>query len=542
MEGRDGGGKAVNHTPTDEQAAIIQAATTTNRNILVNALAGAAKTSTLEMICQALPSDLPILSVAFNKRIATEMAERLPGNVRCATLNSIGHKIWAATIGKRLVLDTKKSYNLLGEALRTYGQFDRGDFDYADMLNLIRAAKSSGYLPKGVPSGFLGLIDKETFYASLEEDPTDLQDRLLETVLCDSIKQSYSGRIDFDDQILMSALFGGTFPAFPLVLVDEAQDLSRLNHKMLDRLVRRRIIAVGDPWQSIYAFRGADTGSMPRLRSTFDMEEFTLSVSFRCPVRVVERAHSRVAHFKWRENAPFGEVREVKSWSTTTIADHSAIICRNNAPLFTLALALMRAGRGCQVVGADIGPALIKVLKKLGDEQMPRKEVLREIDAWEKAKLVKSRAPASVSDRAECLRVFAGHGTTLSEAIVYAEHLFSSRGPIQLLSGHKAKGLEWSTVYHLDPWRIPSKWAQGPEAIEQELNIKYVIETRTKDKLFLINMNQMEREDDQSQDRGVEESDSDRPELPRDVISEGEEWREQDAGGDSAAPSRSVGA
>ena len=65
--------------PTPEQQAIIDAACGTSDNILVNALAGAAKTTTLEMICKALPVQ-PILSLAFNKRIAQEMEKRLPGH------------------------------------------------------------------------------------------------------------------------------------------------------------------------------------------------------------------------------------------------------------------------------------------------------------------------------------------------------------------------------------------------------------------------------------------------------------------------------
>ena len=66
--------------PTPEQAAIIEAARTTSDNILVNALAGSAKTTTLEMVCNAI-TGIPILSLAFNKRIADEMKKRLPGHV-----------------------------------------------------------------------------------------------------------------------------------------------------------------------------------------------------------------------------------------------------------------------------------------------------------------------------------------------------------------------------------------------------------------------------------------------------------------------------
>ena len=77
-------------------------------------------------------------------------------------------------------------------------------------------------------------------------------------------------------------------------------------------------------------------------------------------------------------------------------------------------------------------------------------------------------------------RVFAGFGPTLGAAIAYCETLFKAQGPIQLLSGHKAKGLEWDTVYHLDPHRIPSPWSKEGEALEQEKNVRYVIETQSK--------------------------------------------------------------
>ena len=56
-------------TPTDEQVAIVEAAKRTKDNLLVSALAGAAKTSTLELITKAV-TGIPILSLAFNKKIA----------------------------------------------------------------------------------------------------------------------------------------------------------------------------------------------------------------------------------------------------------------------------------------------------------------------------------------------------------------------------------------------------------------------------------------------------------------------------------------
>jgi superfamily I DNA/RNA helicase len=280
------------------------------------------------------------------------------------------------------------------------------------------------------------------------------------------------------------------------VKVDEAQDLNPLQHVMVSKLIGpdTQLIAVGDPWQSIYAFRGADTRSMRLLKEQFDMHEMTLSVSFRCPISVVENAHWRVPHMKWPSWAIAGRVETLEEWSADAIPDNSAIICRNNAPLLRCALSLLRSGRGVHLVGTDLGPQLVKALKKLGgpaahcDLNMPQQQVYDAIDLWENEKLAKARDSGAVADRAECLRVFAGFGDTLGKAISYCEALFAAKGPIQLLSGHKAKGLEWDTVYHLDPHRIPSPWSKEGEALEQEKNVRYVIETRAKVALYFVKM------------------------------------------------------
>jgi hypothetical protein len=191
---------------------------------------------------------------------------------------------------------------------------------------------------------------------------------------------------------------------------------------------------------------------------------------------------------QWSEWAEEGTVNVAESWSAADISDGSAVICRNNAPLFRLAFTLIRAGRGVTVVGSDIGPALVKALKKLGPEDMDYEQAHKAIDAWETDKLRKAKGKATTKDKADCLRVFLSVGGDLRGAIAYAESIFKSAGPILLMSGHKSKGLEYDHVFHLDPSRIPSPYASGPDEEEQELNVRYVIETRAKKSLTLIEM------------------------------------------------------
>ena len=78
------------------------------------------------------------------------------------------------------------------------------------------------------------------------------------------------------------------------------------------------------------------------------------------------------------------------------------------------------------------------------------------------------------------MRVFACFGKTLSEATGYAEFMFQQRGALTLTTGHKAKGLEWEKVYHLDPHLI------RVDKEEQEKNLSYVITTRSMNGLYEI--------------------------------------------------------
>src|SRR6516162_3360379 len=491
--------------PTPEQKDIIDAALNTKDNLLVNALAGAAKTTTLEMICTRMPPQ-PVLSVAFNKRIADEMGKRLPGFVECRTLNSVGHRVWMQSITNKVILNTKKNYEILKAQIDSLKTSERRDaYDtFPDTLKSIAKAKLAGYIPDGKYPQAKRLTTSEPFWESIDEQGLDPDRALVDAALTESIKQAYAGHIDFDDQIYMSTLFGGAFPRFPTVMGDEVQDWSEINHAMLERLVTDRLIAVGDPHQSIYRFRGAKSSGMATLKEKFNMREMELSISFRCPKAVIRNAHFRAPHMMWPDWAKEGLVKQLGAWDAHTIKDGGAVICRNNAPLFSLAFKLLRRGRGVKLVGFDIGPNLVRTLSKLGDEALTQEQVNAAIDKWEAEQLLRSKAEGTIKDKAECLRVFSSFGPTLGAAIAYAKDLFAQSGPIQLLSGHKAKGLEWETVYHLDPWRNPSAFAVTNEELEQEQNVRYVIETRAKESLYFMDTHWFEREEDPEDDESDE--------------------------------------
>lgn len=487
-------------TPTPEQAAIVDFAKNRKESLLVNALAGSSKTTTLVMCAHAM-SLVPTLSLAFNKKIATEMQTRMPSHIQCSTLNSIGHRVWAASVGHRLNLDTDKSYRILSDLVKQLRPEERESVGeaFASMLRAMRLAKSAGYIPKKFEHLGKVLTSREDFeagaLASCDIEPDQQFWSLVDEALCLGIAEGFQGTIDFDDQLYLSCLFGGNFPKYPTLLVDESQDLSPLNHAMVEKMFAGRLIAVGDRNQAIYGFRGAHTSSMEVMRDQFSMEELTLSISFRCPKAVILRARSRAPNMQWPEWAIEGKVSHLESWTPQTPPDGSAVICRNNAPLFRTAMAFIKSGRGVKILGNDIGAGLIRLLKKLGKPEDSQETLIKSINSWRQEQIDKASKSriGPINDRADCLLVFAEQGKNLKEAILFAEHLFSASGPVEFMTGHKAKGLERKHVYYLDAFLIPSKWAraaseQGDDSIlEQELNLNYVIQTRAQESLTYVN-------------------------------------------------------
>ena len=84
--------------------------------------------------------------------------------------------------------------------------------------------------------------------------------------------------IDFEDmindsaRILREAEERHIVPDFKYIIVDEYQDISRQRFdltKELSKLCDAKIIAVGDDWQSIYAYAGSDITLFTRFKETF---------------------------------------------------------------------------------------------------------------------------------------------------------------------------------------------------------------------------------------------------------------------------------
>ena len=480
-------------TPTAEQTAILEAGVNTPAPLLISALAGAAKTSTLVLLARALPAQ-STLCLAFNKRIAEEMTARMPAHVTCSTLSSLGYGAWRSFLSRRLIVKDGKTYF----AVKAWFEenFSGPDLEeawnrYDDIKSAVSSAKAIGYIPSAAERPSLkSLIDEDDFLDCLPFEPSDWELTCINSILTSSIKDGYSGIIDYDDMLYLPTLCSSaSFPRHAVVMVDEAQDLSPLNHAMLAKLLgaRSRLIAVGDPNQSIYAFRGADVSSMEKLESRFSMTPFPLTTSFRCATSIVKEAQWRAPAMRAADNAPAGSVTYLSTWTPTDLSSPAVVVCRNNAPLFSLAIKLLAAGYHPTIAGKDIAAGLRKTLGKLGHPSMTISEARVALDLWREEQLDKKRNPGKVADMFECLSVFlAPPAKTLEDALLKLERVFNATGPISLMTIHKSKGLEFPVVHILDAGLIKVIDPNTGRQNVQEANLLYVAQTRAKTRLTYI--------------------------------------------------------
>jgi len=110
---------------------------------IVEAVAGSGKTTTIIKACELIDPSLATCFLAFNKSIATELAERAPAHVACMTLNGLGHRSVLAQFG-RLKLDANKTKNIVNMILpQSFSEV------YSDTIKLIGLAKANGIAPSG---------------------------------------------------------------------------------------------------------------------------------------------------------------------------------------------------------------------------------------------------------------------------------------------------------------------------------------------------------------------------------------------------------
>ena len=107
-----------------------------------------------------------------------------------------------------------------------------------------------------------------------------------------------NGLVDFDSMVYMGLQLvenhdwvrNALRARFPVILVDEYQDLGRALHRLVLCLSLQagiRLIAVGDPDQSIYGFAGAEPALLQELATRDEFESVTLKLNYRCGPTII---------------------------------------------------------------------------------------------------------------------------------------------------------------------------------------------------------------------------------------------------------------
>jgi hypothetical protein len=195
-------------------------------------------------------------------------------------------------------------------------------------------------------------------------------------------------------------------------------------------------------------------------------------------------------------SAPEGEVKHLVNYLVDDFPSSGCILCRNTAPLIGFAYSLLKRDVPCRILGRDIGAALISIVKKLRPINL--EDFLAKLQVWLEREvnraLAEDRSPERLYDQAECLRFFVDSldedSRTVDSLLAKIELMFTeqpSATRLTLSTVHKAKGLEFETVFILDFDKyMPSRWATQEWAKVQEQNIIYVAVTRAKRTLVYI--------------------------------------------------------
>jgi DNA helicase-2/ATP-dependent DNA helicase PcrA len=337
----------LSYAPSPEQAGVVQAPV--DRPLVVVAGAGSGKTETMAarvawLVANQLVAPEAVLGLTFTRKAASELGARIrlrlgalaqhpdtdPAlrerlTVAAPTVATY-HGYAAGIVAEHgLRIGVEPGAGVLGPAM-CWGQAatvvagHTGDMsDVAlglvttteDVLQLAAELGEHDISPAGLRSwtarleqqvhGYADAGKKKGPYAEVLKVLARQRARvaLLPMVEAFEARKRAAGAIDYADQVAFAAKVAVTSPEvgrrerarWRVVLLDEYQDTSVGQLRMLEALFGgpggHPVLAVGDPRQSIYGWRGASAGTIERFGRTFPgtpdrpAERLTLSTSWR---------------------------------------------------------------------------------------------------------------------------------------------------------------------------------------------------------------------------------------------------------------------
>ncbi len=275
--------------------------------VLVIAGAGSGKTRVLThriayLIDAMEVSPREIMALTFTNKAAKEMASRL-GEL----LDEDVYGLWVGTF-HRICL---RLLRMEGEAIGIEPNFVI--YDDADQRSLVKSllkqegaedALSPAAALKMISDAKNEMIDPDDYASSAFSDEEELAAVIYRRY---EERKKENRALDFDDLLLEAVRLFQECPAilsdykerFPYILVDEYQDTNEVQYRFLRLLAGEKgnLFVVGDPDQSIYAFRGAQIRNILNFQEDYPTAEvYRLERNYRSTKQILSVANALIRH------------------------------------------------------------------------------------------------------------------------------------------------------------------------------------------------------------------------------------------------------
>ncbi len=492
--------------PSAKQIAIFNWIEYGTGSLIVTAVAGSGKSTTMVHGLEYIPEEQNVLMLAFNAAIAKDLKVKVASlgkdinrsfwAVKPSTFHALGYGMLIKALGYKPNTDDKKCRRLARtswgpEEFKLYANF---------CCKLVGMAKGEGFgaIRAANANDWFNLVEHHDLTLESEEANMERAIELARSLLRLSNERAKEGQIDYDDMLYLPLAWKLAFTQYDWVIIDEAQDTNPVRRAVAAKSLREggRLIAVGDPKQGIYGFTGASHDAIDLIRKDFNCQDLPLTVSYRCPKAVGRVAQGLVPYFEVHDDAPEGDVLDLKlNDALSFLGPNDAVLCRMTRPLVSMAYELLAQGVACKVLGSEIGKGLVVLIEQMNAATIDG--LGKKLEAYEKREVTKLMAKEedtkanNLMDRVACVMTFIAN---LVEGKRTIEHLKKNiedmfrdgDGPmLTLCTAHKAKGREWGTVAILEPELMPMK-ARKPWQADQEQNLIYVAVTRAQERLIYI--------------------------------------------------------
>jgi len=464
-------------------------------SLFVEARAGSGKTTILIEACKE--ADSPVRIVAFDRKIADEFTKRLEafqgtsGFHKASTLHSLALQVFPKVPNKKIQVKSSK----IGDIIREQGNFNEQEKETVE--DVIRGLRNHFTEDPDVIREFI-----EAANFPLPEPGEESKDwfSIIQKTL--SISQdlfSSEQIIDFDEMLYFPLKYGWRLPKFTRLFTDEVQDFNPIQMEWLARLLSpaSQLVCVGDPFQSIYGFRGAAPNACQELVKRFGLTVLPMPTTYRCKRSIVDQAQRIVSDIvapDWQQEGLVLRVEESTRLSTLVDpAQRTFVLARTHAKLIPIALNLLRRNQPFTYVTDKLNTRLWFWLKAVGSTAKRKEPTVAQIQGafpehLERLSLNKREWAEQLFDVFQSLAAGLRSLDKASETLKVLTEITSNKrqSSLELSTIHGAKGREASTVLFFAPEALPSPFAKTEEELQQELNLTYIAITRAQDRLVFL--------------------------------------------------------